>query len=164
MQTATIIAFPMQPKSFIPPSIEEVKLHAAKIGLPDIEAEKLWYHFDSNGWKVGGKTRMKSWTSAMMSWKLRIGCLNKPKVKGTEKVISFPTDGRPTMAEVQDYAEEKWGNEKGFNARMKAYEFYVYWSYQNRNWRKNGRLIDWQIELQQNISKFRTNSVTMENE
>lgn len=57
---------------FEPPTIPE--LHSAFLGkgLTDkvalLESNKFWSHFDSNGWKVGGKTKMKSWQSAVSSW------------------------------------------------------------------------------------------------
>jgi len=54
---------------FTIPTTEELKLQAAKIGLPDREAQKFWNHFDSKGWKVG-KTRMQRWKSALANWKL----------------------------------------------------------------------------------------------
>ncbi len=28
---------------------------------PEIEAKKFFNHFESNGWKVGGKSPMKNW-------------------------------------------------------------------------------------------------------
>ena len=50
------------------PSIEEVKLHAAKIGLPETEAFKFHGYYESNGWRVGSNP-MKSWVGAMTNWK-----------------------------------------------------------------------------------------------
>ncbi len=50
------------------PSIEEVKLHAAKIMLPETEAYKFHGYYESNGWRVG-KNPMKSWVGAMTNWK-----------------------------------------------------------------------------------------------
>ena len=50
------------------PTLESVKLLAAKAGLPDIEAEKFYYHFESNGWKVG-KNPMKSIGGALGTWR-----------------------------------------------------------------------------------------------
>lgn len=59
------------PPKFIKPTREELNLAAAKIGLPDVEVDKFVNHFESNGWKVGGKAPMKSWTSALSNWKIR---------------------------------------------------------------------------------------------
>jgi hypothetical protein len=52
------------------PSLEMVKLQAAKIGLSDHEAEKFFHYYSSNGWKVG-KNIMRSWTHALSGWKLK---------------------------------------------------------------------------------------------
>lgn len=52
----------------IPPTIEEVKLHCAKIGLPETEAYKFHGYYTGNGWKVG-RNAMKSWVGAMTNWK-----------------------------------------------------------------------------------------------
>ncbi len=38
---------------------------------PAFEAEQFLAHYNSNGWKVGGKTRMKSWESATITWRGR---------------------------------------------------------------------------------------------
>jgi hypothetical protein len=32
------------------------------------EAEKFCDHYDSNGWKVGGKSPMKDWKAAVRNW------------------------------------------------------------------------------------------------
>lgn len=58
------------PQNFTPPLIEEVILHGAKIGLPEMECEKFWFFYDSKDWKVG-KTKMARWRSALAGWKLR---------------------------------------------------------------------------------------------
>ncbi len=54
------------------PTLEDVKMEAAKIGLPESEAEGFFDHFESNGWKVGGKAPMKSWQAALKNWKRRV--------------------------------------------------------------------------------------------
>ena len=53
---------------FAPPSSEELKFYAAKIGLPDSEASAFFNYYESNGWKVG-KNPMRKWESAMINWK-----------------------------------------------------------------------------------------------
>lgn len=55
----------------LPPTMEEVKLQAAKIGLPDREAQKFFNYYESIGWRVGrAGHRMASFTHAMAGWKL----------------------------------------------------------------------------------------------
>jgi hypothetical protein len=55
---------------FQKPDLICVKFHAAKIGLPDAEAEKFFSYYESNGWRVG-KNPMKSLDAALVGWKLR---------------------------------------------------------------------------------------------
>lgn len=52
------------------PTMEQVKLVAAKVGLPDMEAEKCFHFYESKGWKVG-KNPMKSLNSAVAGWAVR---------------------------------------------------------------------------------------------
>lgn len=53
---------------FQKPSLEAIKLQAAKIGLSDLEAEKFFNYYESNGWRVG-RNPMRSWTHALTNWK-----------------------------------------------------------------------------------------------
>lgn len=50
------------------PTLEQVKLQCAKIGLPETEAEGFINYYESNGWKVG-RNAMQSWTHALSNWK-----------------------------------------------------------------------------------------------
>ena len=52
---------------FKKPTVEELKLFAAKSGLAD-DAERFHDHFESNGWKVGGRGAMKNWEAAYRNW------------------------------------------------------------------------------------------------
>jgi len=45
-------------------------MQAAKIGLPQREAQKFFNYYESKGWMVG-KNRMQIWRSAMANWKLK---------------------------------------------------------------------------------------------
>ena len=54
---------------FTPPTQAEMELHAAKIGLPPSEIEGFFHYYEANGWKVG-RNPMKSWSAAMVNWKL----------------------------------------------------------------------------------------------
>jgi len=62
-------AKPQQHRATAPPTLDELKLQAAKIGLPDNEAEKFFNYYESNGWRVG-KNPMRSWSAALTNWKL----------------------------------------------------------------------------------------------
>ncbi len=54
---------------FAPPSLEEIKLQAAKIGLAPIEADKFHAHYETNGWRTNAGP-VKSWTACLTKWKL----------------------------------------------------------------------------------------------
>lgn len=58
----------LSPLPFTRPTIEEVNLHGAKMGLPPIECEKFFNYYEANGWRVG-KNPMRQWRSAMANWK-----------------------------------------------------------------------------------------------
>lgn len=56
--------------TFIPPTLDELKLHGDKIGLPDSQCELMFYFYGSKDWFVG-RTKMKNWHMAASGWKLR---------------------------------------------------------------------------------------------
>ena len=40
-----------------------------ELSIPaDVEAEKFHDHFESNGWKVSGKTPMRDWQASVRKW------------------------------------------------------------------------------------------------
>ena len=53
-----------------PSSVEEVAEYMREIDVryPMEEAEKFWDHFQSNGWKIGGKAAMKDWKATVRNW------------------------------------------------------------------------------------------------
>lgn len=53
----------------LPPTLEEILAVAKEIDLPEREAKKFFFFYDSKGWKVG-KERMVSFKSALQGWKL----------------------------------------------------------------------------------------------
>ncbi len=60
---------PKQTPLLIKPSLAEISLQAAKIGLPPREAEKFFHYYTSNGWRAG-RNPMRNWLSALQHWKL----------------------------------------------------------------------------------------------
>jgi hypothetical protein len=67
-------------KSSIPKSLDEVKKYFLEKESTFLEAEKFFNHFESNGWLVGGKTKMKNWEAAARNWILNSGKFN-PGIK-----------------------------------------------------------------------------------
>ena len=72
---------------FQKPTIEAVKLQAAKIGLADAEADKFFNYYESNGWRVG-RNPMKSWVHAMTNWKN-----NAQSYQPANKIAPSPVSG-----------------------------------------------------------------------
>ena len=52
----------------IPPDWEIVRAFFKDKQIPLIEGEKFYNHFQSNGWLVGGKSKMKDWKAAASNW------------------------------------------------------------------------------------------------
>lgn len=57
-----------QKEKFIKPTLTEVKMQAAKTGLPETEAEKFFDYYSANGWRVG-RNPMRSFPHAVANWK-----------------------------------------------------------------------------------------------
>ena len=72
-------------KKFQPPTSEELALQAAKIGLPEHEAQLFYCYYASKGWKVG-KHRMTHWRIALTGWKLRWEAA-RATASGVQKMI-----------------------------------------------------------------------------
>ncbi|MGX9986861.1 hypothetical protein [Soonwooa purpurea] len=60
----------LQTPQFKIPHISEVKLYFEEKDAPIEEAEKFYNHYESNGWLVGGKSKMKNWQAAARNWLL----------------------------------------------------------------------------------------------
>ncbi|MFT3738461.1 MAG: hypothetical protein QM786_06865 [Breznakibacter sp.] len=61
---------PKKEKVFVPPGIEDAIEFFKDEKYPEVEARKFFYHFEANGWKVGGKTPMQNWQAAAHNWML----------------------------------------------------------------------------------------------
>lgn len=78
-------------RAFAPPSLESVKLQAAKIGLPEHEAEAFHAHHEAGGWRM--KTGpMRSWTAALTKWNLNWRKWSGPTAQ----------KAKPAFAELRD--------------------------------------------------------------
>ncbi len=54
--------------SFAIPALDEVKIFFSENASTETEAESFFNHFQSNGWLVGGKAKMKDWNAAARNW------------------------------------------------------------------------------------------------
>lgn len=55
-----------------PSSVDEVAEYCREKGYRMDPAE-FWDHFESNGWRVGGRSPMKDWRAAANNWERKIG-------------------------------------------------------------------------------------------
>lgn len=53
---------------FTPPTLEQLVLHCAKLGLPEGEAAKFIAHHEARGWMLG-RMKMKNWQAALVTWR-----------------------------------------------------------------------------------------------
>lgn len=60
------------------PILENVITFFQENNHTQIEAEKFFNYFESNGWLVGGKTKMKNWKAAAKNWMLNSNKYSKP--------------------------------------------------------------------------------------
>lgn len=52
----------------IRPTLPEIEAYFRELGKSNLEANKFFDHFQSNGWKVGGRAPMKEWKAAVRNW------------------------------------------------------------------------------------------------
>jgi len=72
---------PKSVKTFIPPTIEEVQQYCNDQDFTAVDAAAFCDHFISNGWLVGGRSKMKDWRAAVRTWNrndFKRGSNNKP--------------------------------------------------------------------------------------
>lgn len=59
-----------KPGAQIPPEFSQVHMYFEEKNSTKLEAEKFFNHYESNGWLVGGKSKMKNWQAAARNWML----------------------------------------------------------------------------------------------
>lgn len=72
--------------AFAAPQLTQLQEYFASQKFPGVEASKFYNYFQSNGWLVGGRTKMKDWQAAARNWmlnakKFAYGKPVKPKAK-----------------------------------------------------------------------------------
>jgi hypothetical protein len=78
------------------PSVEEVHKFFLQQKSNEVEAEKFFNHFQSNGWLVGGRSPMKDWKAAAKKWMLNnlslttVKSASRLQLNGHDKNYSEP--------------------------------------------------------------------------
>lgn len=85
-----------------PPDKVAVQNYFLELKSSEIEAEKFYNYFQSNGWKVGGKAPMQDWQAAARNW-----LLNAPAFAKPQKALSAeqPTPGQLNTSGAKNYSE-----------------------------------------------------------
>jgi hypothetical protein len=86
------------------PTLEEVFIFFKGKEFPEQEAEKFYNYFQSNGWKVGGKTPMKDWQAAARNWMLNTGKFNTHD-RTKQSSQQQPKAGKLHTGNDKDYSE-----------------------------------------------------------
>ncbi|WKW46608.1 transcriptional regulator [Myroides sp. JBRI-B21084] len=86
------------------PSIEQVKDYFKQEEFSEFEAERFYNYYTSNGWLIGGKTKMIDWHAAARNWilntaKFTINLPQNPKIK------EQPRAKQLQVTEDKNYAE-----------------------------------------------------------
>ncbi len=84
------------------PGMIEVQNYFLEQKSSEIEADKFYNYFQSNGWKVGGKAPMQDWQAAARNWILNIPAFTKAQKSVT---ANQPTPGHLNTTSSKNYAE-----------------------------------------------------------
>lgn len=74
-----------KPGSKIPPKFSEVQMFFEEKDSTKLEAEKFYNHYESNGWLVGGKSKMKNWQAGARNWILNSKKFNSVLAHNTKQ-------------------------------------------------------------------------------
>lgn len=86
------------------PSLEQVKEYFKKEEYSEFEAERFYNYYTSNGWLIGGKTKMIDWNAAARNWMLNTAkfTINLPQ---NSQVKEQPKAKHLQVTEDKNYAE-----------------------------------------------------------
>lgn len=84
----------------IPPKVEDVKSYFLSLETEENEAERFFNHFQSNGWLVGGKSKMKNWQASAKNW-----IMNLQSFKPIQVATATPVPGNLKTSNQKKYDE-----------------------------------------------------------
>lgn len=88
----------------IPPSQQHVRIYFDEKGYSPVEGEKFFNYFQSNGWLVGGRSKMKDWKAAARNWMLNTQRFNN-NGKHQQNHKANPKPGNLQTRRNKDYSE-----------------------------------------------------------
>ncbi|WP_310555058.1 transcriptional regulator [Flavobacterium sp.] len=86
------------------PSLEQIKGYFKQQEYSEFEAERFYNYYTSNGWLIGGKTKMIDWHASARNWMLNTSkfTINLPQNNATKEQ---PRANNLHTIEDKDYAE-----------------------------------------------------------
>ncbi|MFT3919191.1 hypothetical protein [Cloacibacterium sp.] len=93
--------------NFHPPHISEIQMYFAEKEASQEEAEKFFNHYESNGWLVGGKSKMKNWQAAARNWLLNSKKFNVIASEAKQSAIQNSTKNLTTTKSNLNATTEK---------------------------------------------------------
>jgi len=81
---------------FIKPTLEETQIYFLEKSFTEIEAQRFFNYFESNGWLVGGRTKMKDWKAAARNWMLNARKFSKND--NTNSTLSVRAEACPNRS------------------------------------------------------------------
>ena len=77
------------------PTLEEAQIYFLEKNFTEIEAQRFFNYFESNGWLVGGRTKMKDWKAAARNWMLNAKKFSKNQI--TDSALSTRAQSRESV-------------------------------------------------------------------
>ena len=77
------------------PSLEETQIYFLEKNFSEVEAQRFFNYFESNGWLVGGRTKMKDWKAAARNWMLNAKKFSKNQI--TDSALSSRAQSRESV-------------------------------------------------------------------
>lgn len=77
---------------FQKPTLEELENYFQSREGPVEEAQRFFNHFESNGWRVGGKSPMKDWKAAVRNWLLNSNKYQRNHAVGRDNPLATLND------------------------------------------------------------------------
>ena len=96
---------------FQKPTAEQVQAYAIELNQPTFDAGKFCDHYESNGWRVGGKASMKCWRASVRQWLRTGGTQSNGKVSGNAEALQ-------AWQKILRAAESNHGNAAGFESEI----------------------------------------------
>ena len=134
-----------------PNTLDEARIAAEFVGCPTDVADKAWNKAMSRGGRDAKDIPIRNWRAHLAAeWAYE----QARRAESGQRVKAPRLAGVPKLSDVAAYAKMKWDDDPR-HANW-AVSFYSFWADQKRNWQRHGKVIDWQVELSAQVSKWRT--------